>query len=990
MLIKRTRSGYPILGMTDDPIELESVFGLEHATEREQAELERFRDPDARAAFLLTVRCLAHLGYLPDLDTIPATVRTYITEQIGANLPTAYFQDRPARRTEVLTAARTVLMYQRWTLEKRDQVRDLMFGLAFDYPREADLIRAAIERLQDWRVELPAEQTLITLAESVLHQAEEAIYSEVLRRADTKLDAAIAALLGHPESEATLLEIIKRPAGKSSVRSMKRVADKLTELTRLGIPEDVLSGLGQRKIVFLAEQAHRYTAADLLGLHERRRALILLAFVIRSLQIGRDTMLEQCDKLLRRMTRTSQKNEDKALLAREKGTSFTRRLSTKILEIIALSPPGTVEQQLFAYLPREEYQRMYKTVSGEDRHFAEETARAAMLRSFRRHYRKMLPLLLTHITFQAQSTAGKEVVAMLALLKQHATKRTQQLTLPDRPSFLDPAWDDVTVLSSDSASSNGILTVARRPLELQTLLALQGALKSGIVWVPNSERYGNLVASLVAWDTPQRQRLYDQHQFPSTAQDFITKLLSLMHEALTDLEQAALKQDAVAVKGKVWAVPKIKEDPIPKSVLKLEQQIITALRYPKITEVLTDSDATLGITESFIHYADKETRATKQKRRDILATLFCDAANIGPTKMALSTPGLSAGSILWTQRWYNYRENLRQGIILCNNYVNRSPLARYWGDGKTVSFDGMQLATYDNNTRAELHLRYLRGSGGLFLQHVSNKLTGLFGQFAACSSPEAAHVLVGLLNHGTELDVDTVDTDSIGDHTLALGLGWLLGFTIRPRIKRIKYAKLVRPTRDAAYPTIDALFLRTLNTKIIEEHYDEIVHLVCSLAEGAVSPDLVLKRFNSYSRKGGVHQALLEIGRAVHTIFVARYLEDPDLRREIHRNLCRGEAWNAMSRIIFSFNRAIMRENNVDEQERLALSLLLVQNMIVVWNVSHMSRAILALKKEGMVCGRTELKHITPLLTSHIRMIPDFVIEFDRARNMTDMIAQPL
>jgi hypothetical protein len=92
----------------------------------------------------------------------------------------------------------------------------------------------------------------------------------------------------------------------------------------------------------------------------------------------------------------------------------------------------------------------------------------------------------------------------------------------------------------------------------------------------------------------------------------------------------------------------------------------------------------------------------------------------------------------------------------------------------------------------------------------------------------------------------------------------------------------------------------------------------------------------------------------------------------------------------FSFNRAIMRENNVDEQERLALSLLLVQNMIVVWNVSHMSQAILKLKHDGAACARAELKHITPLLTSHIRMIPDFIIEFDRARNMTDMIAQPL
>lgn len=302
----------------------------------------------------------------------------------------------------------------------------------------------------------------------------------------------------------------------------------------------------------------------------------------------------------------------------------------------------------------------------------------------------------------------------------------------------------------------------------------------------------------------------------------------------------------------------------------------------------------------------------------------------------------------------------------------------------------MQLATYDNNVRAELHLRYLRGSGGLFLQHVSNKLTGLFGQFTRCSSPEAAHVLVGLLNHGTDMDITTVDTDSIGDHTLALGLGWLLGFTIRPRIKRIKYAKLIRPTREVSYPKIDEMFHGTLKTKLIEEHYDEIVQLVCSIAERTVSPELVIKRFNSYSRKNGLHQALLEIGRAVRTIYIARYLEDDELRRTIHRNLCRGEAWNAMTRQIFAFNRALMRENNLEEQERLALSVLLVQNMIVVWNVSHLSAAVRWVKQAGYKFEMADLKHITPLLTGHIRMILDFVIEFDQAQNMREMIAQPL
>jgi hypothetical protein len=63
--------------------------------------------------------------------------------------------------------------------------------------------------------------------------------------------------------------------------------------------------------------------------------------------------------------------------------------------------------------------------------------------------------------------------------------------------------------------------------------------------------------------------------------------------------------------------------------------------------------------------------------------------------------------------------------------------------------------------------------------------------------------------------------------------------------------------------------------------------------------------------------------------------------------------------------------------------------MIVVWKVSPMRQAILNLKKEGMTCARTELKHVTSLLTRHICMIPDFIIEFERTRNMTDMIAKP-
>jgi len=63
-----------------------------------------------------------------------------------------------------------------------------------------------------------------------------------MQRADPIVPVALQTLLGHPESQEALLELIKRPVRKAGVRSMRREAEKLDALAKLGIPDDVLSG----------------------------------------------------------------------------------------------------------------------------------------------------------------------------------------------------------------------------------------------------------------------------------------------------------------------------------------------------------------------------------------------------------------------------------------------------------------------------------------------------------------------------------------------------------------------------------------------------------------------------------------------------------------------------------------------------------------------------------------------------------------------------
>jgi TnpA family transposase len=44
---------------------------------------------------------------------------------------------------------------------------------------------------------------------------------------------------------------------------------------------------------------------------------------------------------------------------------------------------------------------------------------------------------------------------------------------------------------------------------------------------------------------------------------------------------------------------------------------------------------------------------------------------------------------------------------------------------------------------------------------------------------------------------------------------------------------------------------------------------------------------------------MLELGRAQKTIFIARYLRDRDLQREINEGLNLIEAWNRVNTVIF-------------------------------------------------------------------------------------------
>jgi len=80
------------------------------------------------------------------------------------------------------------------------------------------------------------------------------------------------------------------------------------------------------------------------------------------------------------------------------------------------------------------------------------------------------------------------------------------------------------------------------------------------------------------------------------------------------------------------------------------------------------------------------------------------------------------------------------------------------------------------------------------------------------------------------------------------------------------------------------------------------------------------------------YQAFLEFGRAVRTIFICNYLEDINLRKEIHEGLNVIELWNRINDFIFFGKGGEFSNNRRLSQELSMLCLHLLQNCLVYFN----------------------------------------------------------
>jgi TnpA family transposase len=113
----------------------------------------------------------------------------------------------------------------------------------------------------------------------------------------------------------------------------------------------------------------------------------------------------------------------------------------------------------------------------------------------------------------------------------------------------------------------------------------------------------------------------------------------------------------------------------------------------------------------------------------------------------------------------------------------------------------------------------------------------------------------------------------------------------------------------------------------------------------------------------------------VKTIFILRYISDPDLRYRVQLQLNRGESRHELvGRCLFFANRGEFRTGDAEEIMNKASCLSLLSNAVLVWNTLRMTGILNQLREAGHDVADEHLARVSPLMHTHV--IPNGTYRF--------------
>lgn len=359
-------------------------------------------------------------------------------------------------------------------------------------------------------------------------------------------------------------------------------------------------------------------------------------------------------------------------------------------------------------------------------------------------------------------------------------------------------------------------------------------------------------------------------------------------------------------------------------------------------EVLHTVNQQCRFTDHLQHWSTQH-RPPRPAERVFFAGLMAYGCNLGLTRMAHATKHVAQAALESTVTWYFSLDNVRRAndaVIALTGKLPVSRLFRRHPEAVHTSSDGQKYYVAVDSIHATYSYKYFGQEKGIVLYSFLDDRHRLFHSTTFSSSErEAPYVVDGLL-HNDVVESTMHSTDTHGFTEVNFALTALLDIEFAPRIHSFQDQQLYAfPGMEV--PDLTAYGLRPvswLNLELLETYWDTLLRLVVSLKRKHVTASTLLRRLNSYSHQHPVYLALRELGRAVRTEFLLRYLDDQTLRKRIDEQLDKLESAHQFARAVFYGQNGQLAYAGKEEQQLADACKRLVQNTIICWNCLYLNQ----------------------------------------------------
>lgn len=846
----------------------------------------------------------------------------------------------------------------------------LPLGLSFD------ALKAQVyQRFRQLKIEPPVWKELERLIRSAARAYDRefcrGIASQLSAQTGKNLDALLdtesplADETGHFRQ--SQLNQIKRDPGRLGLNSLLAEIDKLHCIQALGLPDSLFTSVAPKLVQQYRRRASTEPPRELRRHPSAIRYTLVAAFCWQRKQDIIDGLVTLLVQMVHRLSLNAERRVERELVAAFKRVPRKEALLLKIAVAPLQHPDDTVKEVVYPVADPETLQALVDEQTTGDTY--QDKVYTHIRASYLHHYRRMVPAILDTLHFRSNNEQHQPVMTALTLLHRYRDS-TRRYYDADADLVMEGVLPDDWPERLGEPDDTGEIRINRVNYEICVLQALREKLRSRAIWVEGGRRYGNPEQDLPQDFDAHRQVYYQELKQPLEAETFVEPLKQTLQTSLSTLDSGLPKNPGVRIleRKNGWiSVSPLAAQPEPPNLQKLKQEINHRWPLTGLLDMLKETDLRINFTESFETAATRETLDRNLLQRRLLLCLYGLGTNTGLQRVCAGVGDEAYSNLLYVKRHYLHQEHLRNAIAKVVNAVLNVRMAPIWGEGTSAcASDSKQFGAWDQNLMTEWHQRY-GGRGVMIYWHVEKKSVCIYSQLKTCSSSEVAAMLEGLLRHNSEMTVERNYVDTHGQSEIAFAFCHLLGFELMPRLKRIGVQRLYlpEPGTKAAYPNLQPVLNRAINWELIRQQYDQMIKYATALRLGTAETEVILKQFNRSETKHPTHQALSELGRAVKTIFLCRYLQSVALRQEIQEGLNVVERWNGANDFIFYGRSSEFASNRHDQQELSALALHLLQISMVYINTLMIQRVLS--EPEWMTQMQPEdLRALTPLLWQHV------------------------